>query len=340
MKAWRIKAEGELVLEKLEPTAPKKSFVKVKIMYSALSDMDGLLYSGEVLPPQYPITIGRQAVGMVTEVGEGVTNVTRGDRVVIDPYVFCDSCVICNEKEKYTDCLCLKEYGTDEDGFLSDFVIVRCEDLFKLPDRVSDEDAMFASHIATAMNIASKLSLEKGKRIAIMGGTIIGLVLAQIVLYYQAVPILVDSRTDRLEIAESLGIYYCINSTVQDVQKKIFSLTGGSLADSVVHFTASQLSLEQSLSVASFGTKVILAGWSGAKNALYTNMSDIVTKQLKLVGLNNGAKLIPSAINMIANKSVNVSSFITKIIPFSDVETIIKEQMEFPQKEIKVLVKM
>jgi len=340
MKAWRIKAKGELVLEKLEPTAPKENFVKVKIIYSALSDMDELLYSGEVLPPQYPVTIGRQAVGMVVEVGESVTNVTRGDRVVIDPYVFCDSCIMCSEEGKYTDCLNLKEYGTDEDGFLSDFVIVRCEDLFKLPDRVSDEDAMFASHIATAMNIASKLSLEKGKHIAIMGGTIIGLVLAQIVLYYQAVPILVDARADRLERAESLGIYYCINSTVQDVQKKIFSLTGGSLADSAVHLVASQLPLEQTLASVSFGSKIILAGWSGAQTALPANIRSIVTKQIKVEGLTNGAKLIPSAINMIINKSVNVSSFVTKTVPFNDVETAIKEQIEFPQKELKVFVKM
>lgn len=318
---------------------PGENFVKVKIAYSALSDTDALIFSGEVVPPKYPITIGRQAVGMVTEVGEGVTHVARGDRVVIDPYVYCDLCSSCKD-DRFTDCIDIKTYGTDEDGFLSDFALVRSEDIYELPDRISDEDAIFAGHIAYAMHIAGKLSLERGKYVAIMGATQVGLVLAQIALYYQAIPIVVDSRADRLALAESLGIYYCVNTTTDDARKKIFSFTGGSLAGSLVYFARTSLSLEQSLSCAGCGAKIVMACANGVKTEVTGNVIDIFTKQLSVCGITNGAKLIPIAINMLANKSVSVSKFISKVISFNEVGEALKEKMEYPNKHMKVLVKM
>jgi len=339
MKAWRMHKAGEIRLDKIQAQDPTGQCAKVKVSYASLSAIDSMLYTGELSPQKMPFTIGSQAVGMVTEVGEGVTNVVRGDRVVIDPYLYCEGCDPC-AKGKFVDCVDLKMYGVYDDGFMSDFCIVRSEDLFKLPDRVKDEEAIFAAHIALAMNIMAKLELEKGEHVVIMGASLVGIILAQVALYYQAIPILVDTRGDRLSIAENLGVYYCVNSTVDDARKKIFSMTGGSMASAVVYFTGTNSSLPKSLEYAASGGRVVVAGWSGTKPDLAASFSQVFSKQLTVYGVSNGAKMIPAAINMLANRTVNVTPFVKRTIAFENVDEALKTQVDHPDKDIKVLVKM
>ena len=265
MKAWRIFEPKKL--EQVEiPHAPATGKnVKIKLSYSALSTSDRLVYTGQMTPKVYPLTIGRQGVGMVTEVGEEVTSFARGDRVVVDPYVFCEECGPCKDG-RFNECMNPETYGVHEDGLLSDFAIVRYEDVFKLPERVKDTDAIFTGHVAFALNILSKLNLEKGEHLVIVGASVVGILLAQAAIYYQAVPILVDSRAERLKIAERLGVYYCINSVDEDVPKKIFSLTGGNMSETVCYLSYSDAPLSKSLELAKINGRVVIAGWSGMKH--------------------------------------------------------------------------
>ena len=339
MKAWRIIEPGNLNLEEMPSRAAENKYVKVKISYSALSDTDRLIYLGQMPPKQFPITLGRLGVGMVSEIGADVTSVVRGDRVVIDPYVFCDACAPCRDG-RFVDCLDLKMYGVHEDGFLADFAIVPEDDLFKLPDRVKDNDAIFAGHVAMAMNVVSKLNLEKGEHLVVMGASVVGILLAQVAMYYQAVPIIVDTRQDRLEIAEKLGIYYCVNSVNEDVQKKILSLTGGSMAEALCHMSFTDGPLSRSLEYVAPNGRVAIAGWSGTKPELSASFASVFARQLKVYGVSNGAKLIPAAINMLANKVVSAAPLISKEIDFASVGDTLKEQSEHPNKYIKVLVRM
>jgi threonine dehydrogenase-like Zn-dependent dehydrogenase len=313
--------------------------VKVKLSYSATSHADKLILSGKTEPKIKPVTLGREGVGMVTETGAEVTNVARGDRVVIDPYIFCDSCASCREG-KSTSCLDLRAYGMHEDGFLSDFAIVNCGDVFKLPDRVRDDEAVFSSHVALALNIMSKLKPEKGEHIVIMGAGVVGIILAQVAIYYQAVPIVVDTRGDRLKIAEDLGVYYCINSVDEDVYKKIFSLTGGSMSETMCHFSYDDINLAQSLEFLAPGGRLAIAGLSDTKSEISGSFFQIFNHQLSVFGVSNGAKLIPAAINMLANKAVTPRPLISKEISFEEVGDTLADEIAHPQKYVKVLVKM
>ena len=340
MKAWRIIESGAVRLEEIAARPAEADYVKVKLLYSALSSTDRLLYSGSIKPKKFPFTLGRQGVGLVTETGENVTGVVRGDRVAIDPFIFCDNCDSC-KGGRATDCIEPKSYGLSEDGLLSDFAIIRAEDVFKLPDRVQNTEAVFAGHAALALTIVSKLGLQKGEHLVIMGASVIGVILAQAAMYYQAVPILVDTRSDRLKLAEELGVYYCINGVEEDVQKKIYSLTGGNMAETLCHNSADSVPLGRCFDYVAPNGRVAVAGWCGTKpDFSSTTLHQIFNRQLTVRGVCSGAKQIPSAINMLANKMITPTPLISKEIPFDAAGAMLKEQVEHPNKYIKVLVKM
>jgi L-iditol 2-dehydrogenase len=223
---------------------------------------------------------------------------------------------------------------------MSDFAVVPESDAVKLPERVEEGDAVFIEHIAIAINTMQKLNLEKGEYVVIAGANVIGLILAQIALYYQMVPIIVDERAERLEIAERFGVYYTVNNVQEEVKQKIFSITGGRMADAVAHLASSTQPIARSLEHVKKGGRAVVVGWNGVPWNLDVSLNAVLSRQLTIEGVNNGGKAIKSAINMLANKSVAVSPMISKEVGFADVGAAIREAAELPDKYIKIVVKV
>lgn len=339
MKAWRIYDKGVLKCDEMDSQPAGEGCVKLKMLKTAISITDTMLYDGRLNLKTSPMIIGRQGIGMVTEVGKDVTKFQRGNRVVVNPYKSCSVCNNC-KTGKSSDCEKLVTYGVEDDGFMRDFAVLSADDVYSLPDRIRDSDAVFLEHIAMAINTVSKLNVEKGEHIVIVGANVVGLIMAQVAIYYQAVPILVDTRQDRLELAESMGVYYTINSVDIDPYKKIFTLTGGKMAEAVAFITTSKMSLVRSLDYAAKCGRVAIVGWVDSKGDLNACLSSVFTHQLTLMGINNGAKYLPSAINMLANKTVDVSRLISKEIDFADVHKYVEEQSAMPNRFMKVVVSL
>lgn len=338
MKAWRLHDVEKLTLDELPIQSVGEGCVKLKTLVSGISLTDVLMYNGKIPISSPPIIIGRQCVGMVTETGENVTGLSRGDRVAADPFVTCKTCAPC-KAGKSDECEKMLCYGVNDNGFMSDFTVAPANILYRLPDRVSDVDAVFIEHIALSINAVSKLNLEKGEYIVIVGANALGIILAQVALYYQAVPILVDTDADNLAVAESLGVYYTVNSVEADPVKKVFSLTGGKMAETVAFVATSHMSFGRSLDYASYGGRVAFVGWSGIVDEIPGSFATVLNRQIKLMGVNNGARLFPAAINLLATRTIDVSKLISCEVGFSQVDEIMKEHSKSFDRFIKAVVK-
>lgn len=338
MKAWRIYKPSDVRLEELPAQPVGEKCVKLKVLKSAVSHTDNLVYEGK-RSVKGPVTLGRHCVAMVTEVGAGVTNVVRGNKVALSPFSSCHNCEQCNQG-RGENCAQKLEFGITEDGFLRDFAVVHCEDLYKLPERVSDSEALFLEHIAVGVNIIGKLNLEKGEHIVIAGATVTGILLAQAAMYYQAVPILLDVRQDRLDIAASLGVYYTVNTMESDALKKIFSLTGGRLAETCAFMAPQIMPLSRAFNFCMPHGRVAVCDGMSATEGLNADLRTVVDRQLEVFGVSSMGKNMLSAINMLANKSVKVAPLVSREIAFSEVADILEEMKQLPDKYIKVLVDM
>ncbi len=335
MKAWRVYGPHDVRLDDMDSQPVGENCVKLKLLHSAISLNDVGVYDGSV-KADYPIIIGRHGIGMVTEVGEGVRNLSRGDKVAVSPHACCHACANCLSG-KTADCDKTLTFGETEDGFLRDFAVVSADDVFSLPDRIELKDANFLEHIAMAVNTVGKLDLEKGEHIVIVGAGINGIALAQVAMYYQAVPILVDMHADKLELASRLGVYYTVNSVETDPFKKIFSLTGGRMAETVAYIAGGSMPFGRTLDYAAKGGRVAVVGWH-VPEELNAPLSTVMTRRLTVMGVSDIGRNLSSAINMLANKSVNVSQLISREIGFDECGTVIEEMAANPGKYIKVVV--
>ena len=134
MDNWVLKGVRNLVNEEGEAIEISPTQVKVKVTHLLISNFDALIFNGD-LAAKYPKTIGRFAVGIVTEVGEKCYGVKKGDRVYLESAKSCGVCLNC-KSGKRDKCEDIQIAGRDYDGFLRDFVVCEYSDVSVLPEEI------------------------------------------------------------------------------------------------------------------------------------------------------------------------------------------------------------
>ena len=212
MRAWHIENLKNINLkESVVQRQPGE--VKVKLSKVAVSATDLTFFQDENHSIEIP---GHSAVAYVSE-SDRDSGLQLGSRVVVSPYL--------TVKEHGVDTI--KTMGVDVDGVLQDFACLPFENIFPLPDGVTDEEAVFTEYIAMGNRVFSEIDCEKGDYVVIVGASTLGLILGQLATYYQCVPILVDMDAEKLAIAAKWDIYYTLNPTYDDLERKVEQITGG-----------------------------------------------------------------------------------------------------------------
>lgn len=336
MKAWKVTSEREVVLEDLGAQAVSENCVKLKMLTASLDVAEVHLYEkgGAALP----LILGRNGVGMVTEIGESVKGIKRGDYAYVRPVSSCGECSHCKSGRR-NDCEKKYIYGKTEDGVMRDFVTVPQSDVIVLPQgRIAPGEGVFIETVALAISAIDRLSLDKGEHIVIVGATNAGLILAQAALFYQAVPILVDMRADRLAIAEKMGVYYTVNAMETDPVKKIFSITCGKKAETLAYCLRSGMPVQRSFDCLANRGRAVFVGFDDMDDNLTFNFMPLIARNVSVYAVSNAADSYLSAVNMLASHSVDVKPLAEKRITFDEVDKTLKEVAEDVTKYVTVLV--
>lgn len=322
---------------KLEVVSKKELFdkvdsVKVKITKALFLPEDFDTLEGD---PQavYPVIPARIGIGKIIETsgeisatsqitasrGNIVNNsdssdetfgIARGVRVFPHPEIACGRCYECSKGDD-AHCSSFLTAGKTADGFLRDFAVFSNDNVSVLPPVVTDNDALFIDHVALCDRIIDEIDLQKGEHVVIVGGDVCGIILAQLVIYYQGIPILVDNNDNNIITAKNAGIYYTLFSD-NKIDKNVADMTGARLAKKVVYMTGSNLNTDIALKLAGSNATVCFAGFGTP--GIKVNFSSALTKQLNFKCVNNGYGSIDSAINLLANKAVDISVFNIKQI--------------------------
>ena len=341
VKAWIIDKPESITLQEIKENQKSEGNAKIKITLASLSLSDAKVFKGDLTGGmQYPFIPGRHAVGIISEIEENNSSgLLRGQRVVIDPNISCNNCYACKTHRPW-ECERNKIMGLSSEGLIRDFASVPLSNIYQIPQQISDIEAQFIEHTSIAVKTFNELKINEGEHIVIIGASVLGIIMAQLALYYQAVPIILDTHQDKLDIATNLGIYYTINTSVNDPNERIKQITGGRYCECSVFLANSNDKIQKAFDYASVGGRVAIVGWEYVAEIMNGNISGILSKQLTVTGISNGQKQIPAAINMLAKKAVDVSPFLTKEIKFDEVEQGLKEYSQNPLMYHKVFIKI
>ncbi len=150
------------LLEKPKPQILDEQDAIVKVTLSSICTSDLHIKHGHVPRAVPGTTVGHEMVGVVEEIGSAVKNVKPGDRVAVNVETFCGECFFCKHGfvNNCTDPNGGWALGCRIDGGQAEFVRVPLanQGLSKIPDGVSDEEALFTGDLLATGFWAAKIS--------------------------------------------------------------------------------------------------------------------------------------------------------------------------------------
>jgi len=286
-----------------------------------------------------PVVVGHEFAGEVVEVGEGVKNCKVGDRVTVNPLVYCGECHYC-KMGQYIMCTKLGTAGFACDGGFAEYGVFPEYGIYKLPDSVSYDMGCFIEPLAVALHAVNRSHMKLGATVAVIGAGPIGLLVMQCCLATGASQVFVSEPIKaRRELAAKMGASAVFDPTQCDVGKELSKYTNKLKADCVFDCVGNQ---------ASFDTAVIVGGRRAVICIVGLALKPIQVPFLRLWGQEKEIVFssgyndeFPTCINYLADGRVKVDELITSKIDLADyVDKGVKELIYNGDKQIKILVNM
>ena len=277
MKALVHDGYGNIaLLDRPLPRLTEPTDAIVRVTRSTICTSDLHIMRGAVPRAKPDTVLGHEFVGVVEEVGTGVRSFSPGDRVAVNCETFCGECFFCR-RGWVNNC----EHGgwllgCTIDGCQAEYVRVPYADnaFTRIPDGVSDEDALFLGDIlATGWWGARLAEIEPGSTVAVIGAGPVGLttmMCARLVNPSQVIALDVDES--RLELARERGLADVVinpaEKSLGEVESFVRAQTSGRGADSVIEAAGGDDTLEMAWRIARPNAVVVISAMYERDQAL------------------------------------------------------------------------
>jgi L-iditol 2-dehydrogenase len=181
-----------------------------------------------------PLILGHEFCGEVRAVGDGVTTVRPGDRVVANSLITCGRCDFCLDGLGH---LCPERgvFGMSRPGAFAELVTAPARCLVPLPEKVSPIQGALVEPLANAVHVFGLVPERFPETVVVIGAGTIGLMCLQVAKAAGALRLVsVDTNDARLEVAHALGAEPVFNPAREDPAAAVREFTRGRGADVVV----------------------------------------------------------------------------------------------------------
>ena len=334
MKSICLEKPGEISL--MEIPAPKRQGdeVLIKVKSAGICGSDIGAYRGVNPLVSYPRIIGHEVAGEVVEVPANQTDFYVGDRVIIEPYIYCGKCYPCSIG--HTNC-CenLTVRGVHIDGGMAEYIVHPAHLLHKVPQNIPWHLVPMAEPLVISMQAVKQAEVKAGEHVVITGAGQIGLLAAQYALTLGAIPILIDPVDERLQLATRLGVKHTINPVAEDSLASIKAITCGRMAEAVIEASGDARAIRNAVDCVSYAGRISLVGWPKDEIKLPTGL--FTKKELTIRGSRNSVGQFAESLRLIGEGRVNVEALITRTVSMQDAPEIIADIAAHPARYLKVI---
>ena len=326
MKALVYHGPGHKSLDlKDKPTIQAPTDAIVKVTRTTICGTDLHILKGDVASCQVGRTLGHEGVGVVDQIGTGITTLKVGDHVLISCITSCGRCEFCR-RQMYSHCETGGWIlGNTIDGTQAEFVRIPHAEtsLYPIPAGSDDQALVMLSDILPTGFECGVLNgkVQPGSSVAIVGAGPIGLAaLMTAQLYSPATIIMVDVDENRLAIATRFGATATVNNSGVDTAKPIqavLDLCGGRGVDTAIEAVGIPASFEFCESIVGPGGTIANIGVHGVKVDLHleTLWDKNVTITTRLVDTVS----TPTLLKMVQAGKVDAKQLITHRFGFADI---------------------
>jgi L-iditol 2-dehydrogenase len=320
MKALIKTQEGPGHLELLDAEEPVvgPDSILIEVAYAGICGTDLHIMKGE-WKCNTPVILGHEFSGHIADVGANIKGLRKGDRVVAgNPASTCGACYHCRDGNALM-CKQRISMGYMINGAFAKYVAVGKENIHRIPDEVSLEEAALCEPLSVAVRaMTERFSIHAGDRVLISGVGPVGLLCMAVAKAEGATTILcgVDNDEQRFACGRSMGADLTVNVEKENVEAIVKDQTDGRGVDVAVECAGAAASLATCFqTVRKEGTVVQVGIYS---KPFQVDFDQIVMNELQVYGVYGfvwscwGKSLV-----LLRDKKVDVRPVITHKLPLS-----------------------
>jgi alcohol dehydrogenase len=254
MKALVFRGPNQIAIEHVPIPRPRPGEAVIRVTLTTICGTDLHILKGEY-PVRPGLVIGHEPVGVIHELGVGVTGYEVGDRVLVGAITPCGQCDYClgGDLAQCGGPIGGWKFGNTINGAQAEYLLVPSAqaNLAKIPDELTDEQVVLLADIAsTGISAAESADLQIGDTVAVFAQGPIGLcATAGAKLKGASLIIAVESDPVRTRMSKRMGADIVLNQNEVDVVAEIKRLTGGKGVDVAIEALGTQATFENALRV-------------------------------------------------------------------------------------------
>ncbi len=323
MKALVYQGPGKKSLEeRAVPEIINSTDAVIKITKTTICGTDLHILKGDVSTCQPGRILGHEGIGIVDQIGSGITGFKKGDHVLISCITSCSKCEYCR-KGMFSHCVNGGWIlGNTIDGTQAEYVRIPFADtsLYKIPEGVDEEALVMLSDILPTGFECGVLNgkIQPGNTVAIVGAGPIGLAALLTAQFYSpAEIIMIDLDDNRLDIAKRFGATTTVNSQDGKAAEKIMKMTNGRGVDTAIEAVGIGNTFLICQDIVAPGGTIANIGVHGSKvdlhlERLWSQNIAITTRLVDTV-------TTPMLLKTVCSKKINPTLLISHHFEFEDV---------------------
>ena len=316
MKAMVLKGPSELDLEDVAAPKPAPGQVLIRVTHSGICGTDYKIYTGAI-PVRYPRIMGHEMIGEVVDAGG--SELLPGQRVIIDPEMYCGACFHCRIGQTH---LCPEGQllGRDSNGGFAEFLSAPASHVFPLPDAIDNQVAPLIQVLTTCLHAERLTPIFPGESVAVLGLGVTGQLHAQIAKVRGASPVIGVTRSaDKRELAQKLGADMTFPGGEEAIQK-VRDATGGRGADVVIDTTGMLPVVADAIQMVRFGGRVLLFGIITAKEGALP-FYNLYFKEIQVINSRVAkSEDYPACIDLVQRGLLKLRPLISNVLPLGELK--------------------
>ncbi len=323
-------------IEKIMSKPPEADEVQIEIAYVGICGTDLHAFHGSMdARIGHHRIIGHEMSGIISAVGDDVSDLKEGQHVVVRPLDHCGECPACDAGHIHV-CHNLKFLGLDTDGAFQQRWNVPAHTVHVLPDDLSLAHAALVEPVSVACHDVRRGAVKPGEDVLVIGGGPIGMLVGMVAKEAGANVVISEVSAARLAIAEKLG-FTALNPREVNVAEKVTELTGSKGADVVFEVSGTQAGVDTMTEAAACRGRIVMVAIHPKKPEI--DMFKFFWRELELLGARVYApEDYEHAIKLVTSGGIDADTMITDVGSLETIQASF-EALEGNPSSMKSLIK-
>lgn len=312
MRAAVFHSVGRITVDTVPLPKPNVGEIVLRVKACGICGTDQHIFHGHPGSAEVvaPVILGHELAGEVVDIAADVRGFRQGDRVTVDPNIFCGTCRFCRTGRVHL-CEHLRAVGVTQDGGMGEFCRVPAENVYLLPDSLDYEHGALVEPLGCCLHGLDRIQLDATDRVVIIGAGFIGLLMVQLVQQFAPASVtVIEPNHSKHELARRLGATEVMTPANADHLLGQF--------DVVIECVGRPDSMQSAIDLAARGGRVLLFGVSSPDAVVTMHPFAVFQKELTICGSFINPHTHQRAIELLRQGRIEVQSLISHRFSLDD----------------------